>query len=279
VRGGMGSSGIALQEPIRTCYPNVGSFTQSLEELHRHKSTTSSMQLDTAPLPNYGKHTFIETIEDLQLYEQHADLLRTILKACTEPRYEDLSGRNGLHCLAEVSLDLPIPGVAFRPETNANDGNHRTPRERYLEDLLRAGVDPDNHDKRGDRPLMAFIRYLRVGEDDAVTTRILSRLCDAGADINRRDREGEAPLHIAVKLGRRAATKFLLNHEANIHARDSDGMGILRLGEANSKRAKRDESSYAQIMLCMALVANVGAVSRPTLLQEWASPQWKVVDG
>jgi hypothetical protein len=39
---------------------------------------------------------------------------------------------------------------------------------------------------------------------------------------------------------------------------------------------KRDETLYAQIMLCMSLAASFGAVSQPTILDEWGSPEWRL---
>jgi ankyrin repeat protein len=278
-RAGPGFSGILSPGTTRECTSRTKMFSKTSEYLDDHESINSFVQLDEPCLPNYRKHFSIETVEDLHSYEQHADLLRTILKACTgQPQYEDSSGRSGLHCLAEVSLDLPVPAASILSPTDGNAGNQQTPRERYLEDLLRAGVDPDNHDKRGDTPLIACIRHVRVGEDDATTTRILARLYDAGADISRRNRDGETPLHIAVKLGRRAATMFLLSRGANVHARSKIGKGVLALGLEYSKRAGTDEILYAQIMLCIALAASAGAETYPTLLQQWASPRWKIVN-
>jgi ankyrin repeat protein len=278
-RAGPGFVGIVLPGTTPEYAPRTKMFSKTSEVLDHHECMNSFVQLDEPCIPNYGKHFSIETIEDLHLYEQHADLLRTIVKACmVQPQYEDLNGSNGLHCLAEVSLDLPVPKASIFSSTDGNIGNQQTPRERYLEDLLRAGVDPDNHDKRGDTPFIAFIRHVRAGEDDATTTRILARLHDAGADINRRNRDGETPLHIAVKLGRRAATKFLLGSGANVHARTKIGKGVLALGMECGKRARTDGILYAQIMLCIVLVAGAGAVSSPTLLQQWASPQWNMVD-
>lgn len=71
-----------------------------------------------------------------------------------------------------------------------------------------------------------------------------------GVNINRRGPTGETPLHIAVRLGRTAATKFLLSKNSNVHARD----GAVTLGHKYSKLAKTDETFYAQIFLCVSLV-------------------------
>jgi ankyrin repeat protein len=219
-------------------------------------------------LPNYGIQTSIETMEDLLVYEQHADLLRTIVKSCEFPQFEDANGRNGLHCLVEAR-NLPLPSTVPGHKAASDIALSSSRREAYLKDLILTGVDADNHDHLGLTPLMAFILHIRDDEDDEATTRILSRLCDAGASINRRNREGETPLHIAVKMGRRAATKFLISRKANVHARDRKGMGIVALGMEQSKMATKDEGLYARIMLCVSLVIDAGAVSAPTTLQEW----------
>ena len=250
--------------------PKLEGHTRDPEVLHDHVSETKLKHVDEQCFPNYGGSTSIETYKDLQLYTRNANLLRVIRRAGIEPEYEDLEGRNGLHCLAEVSLDLP--GAPFSSEMNSNVAGLPTPRQRYLEELLRAGVDPNSYDNRSITPIMAFIIYLRAPEDDFTIMPILSRLLDAGANIHCRNRCGEVPLHLALKLGRRAATKFLINHKANIHARNNDGIGLLALGRQCSLGAGYDETLYARIMLCIALLIDAGAVASPTILQEWATP-------
>jgi len=240
--------------------------TQLQRRRHKTGYPTSPYQY----LHNYEKNTSIETIEDLQRYEHHADLLRTISKAGAWPWFEDSNGRNGLHCLAEVSFRLPIPGIlsnqAREKHTEADD-----PRERYLVNLLAVGVDTNSYDKGGNTPLMSFVRHAREDDNDNLTSRILCKLLDAGADVHRRNRQGETALHLAVKLGCRGATKLLLKHGANVHARTVDGMGVIALGYESCRKAKRDQALYAHVMLCMSLAIGASAVSAPTVLQEWAS--------
>lgn len=226
----------------------------------------------------YEKQKFVHNLEDLRRYEHHADLLRTIIKAGDKPWSEDSKGRNGLHCLAEVAFDLSLSDkAATLPRSQQDDKatNSDARRESYLEGLLAAGVNPNNHDKKGNTPLMAFIIHTRAGEDDDATTRILTRLCagnidSAKADIHRRNRRGETALHLAVKYGRLAATKFLLRKGANVHARNKRGSGILKVGTEACKKATQDETLYAQIMLCMSLAMSAGAVASPTIVQEWS---------
>jgi hypothetical protein len=92
---------------------------------------------------NFKKHDWVENFEDLQQYELHADLLRSIVRAGEDPQFEDADGHNGLHCLAEVRLDLPIPGKQFDRNASSSLEFSTTSRERYLEQLLHAGVDPN----------------------------------------------------------------------------------------------------------------------------------------
>lgn len=255
------------------------------DEIHRtYSMATNTMSvLDEYPSLSYVQiarrpSAPIENLADLQNYELHADLLRSILRATESLLYEDTNGRNGLHCLASVRLDLPVSTA------NLNDGSsalkspqlETTLRERYLEQLIQSGVDPNSYDFDGITPFMAFVANVRDEEDDNLTSKILGRLCRSGANINLRNREGETSLHLAVKLGRRAATKFLLARGANVHARTKDGTGILSLGHKHSDRASKDDVLYAQISLCMSLVASAGAVSAPSIFREWASEDFRI---
>jgi ankyrin repeat protein len=238
-------------------------------------------------LPRGPVSPWIENLEDLQNYELHADLLRTILRATDEPSFEDTSGRNGLHCLAAVRLDLPVSSADYdetpqpksrSPSKSRSKSPHieTTLREQYLDQLILSGVDPNSYDRQGSTPFVAFVANTREEEDDNLTSKLLDRLCRAGADINRRNRQGETPLHVAVKLGKRAATKFLIARGANVHARTGDGTGALSLGLRYSDRASQDDVLYAQISLCISLLAGAGAVSAPTILREWASEEFRI---
>lgn len=239
--------------------------------------------IEEEPARNYENHPSIVNVNDLFLYEQHVDYWRTILTAKNSPWFEDSNGRNGLHCLAEASLvtaEMPLPTMLLKQLESLKDmgdGDKTSDRGYFVKSLLNVGVDPNNYDNAGNTPFMAFIVHHHVSETDDCINRILSCLLEAGSDIHRRNRHGETALHLAVKLGRRAATKFLLASGANIHARTSSGLGVLQLGHNHSMLCMQNENLFAQIMLCMSLAVTCGAVAEPTILDEWGTPGLKIV--
>lgn len=196
-------------------------------------------------------------------------MLKTVIKAGNDPQYEDNFGRNGLHCLAEVSLTLS--GTEEIKLDNA--AQKLCPRrQRYLNQLLESGVNPNSYDCEGCTPLMSFIIHIR-DESEEQTIQLLGLLLEGGANINNRNRQGESALHIAVRLGRRNVTQFLLSRGAKVHARTSRGFGVLAHGVKYSDKASEDSLLYAQICLCIDLVGRAGAIAAPTILDEWASPE------
>jgi hypothetical protein len=227
---------------------------------------------DAQPAQNYENHPNIENIDDLVQYEQHVDHWRTILTGKQLPWFEDSSGRNGLHCLAEASLvtpDKPLPHRLLAQLQSWGDPIHD--RAGLVNVLLATGVNPNNYDKEGNTPLMSFITHDRAPESDQISTQIMNSLLKFGGNIYRRNRLGETALHLAVKLGRRAATEVLLAAGANVHARTQSGLGVLELGYMHAKTNKQNGELFAQIMLCLTLSASFGAVAKPTPLDEWSS--------
>ncbi|KUJ08959.1 ankyrin [Mollisia scopiformis] len=221
---------------------------------------------------NYENHPLIDTIDDLVHYEEHVDCWRTIISGLESPWFEDLNGRNGLHCIAEavlVSAQKPLP-ERLMAKLNSK-GLAQCDRTSIVNALLIAGVDSNNYDKRGNTPLMAFIIHSSQAQSGEQLAHALQTLLKAGSDHSRRNRQGETALHLSVKLGCRAATEVLLAAGANIHARTQDDVGILELGQKHARKHKQDGELYAQIMLCITLSASFGAVAAPTILDEWGS--------
>jgi hypothetical protein len=234
---------------------------------------------------------------DEALILKHARLLETARLAFTSPSIEDSEGRNGLHCLAEASLGLSISDNTVQPTTSQRkrkrDRDHLqivhtfsaplTLRYELVQDMLLAGVDVNTYDCHSNTVLMAFVIHLCDGEDDKVLAKLLHFLIQRGANVHQRNRHGETALHIAVRLGRKIATRVLLENGSNVHARTIEGKGVLAVGEAHYLRARDNQQLYASIMACMALAIQFGAVAAPTLVQEWSTPcvanQSDVLDG
>lgn len=211
----------------------------------------------------------------------HARLLEVARSAFATPCIEDQEGHNGLQCLAEASLTLSIDNsqVLVKGSTNKRKADQPEPervssrldlRYELVERLISAGVSLNNHDHSGNTVLMSFVRYLKDGEDDRTLAKIFRHLVQRGACIHWRNRQGETALHIAVKLGRKVATRVLLESGSNVHARDSDGLGVLGVGEKHYLQARNDPALYASIMACMAQCIQYGASADPKLVHEWS---------
>ncbi|KAF4629351.1 hypothetical protein G7Y89_g8796 [Cudoniella acicularis] len=240
-----------------------------------------------APLP-----TRITGAKGGLLFE-HARLLETATIAMDEPTIEDSGGRNGLQCVAEVSLvialkdpcsannprkrrardSLSIPNVAAAHK----DSQPKPMQFRYelVWNLINVGVDLNNYDRHGNTVLMAFIIHIFDGEDDKNLTKIFQALIQSGANVHWRNRQGETALHIAVRLGRKVATKILLESDANVHARTAEGKGVMAVGETHYFKAREDPKLYTSIKACMALCRDYGAVAAPTMVDEWLKSQQK----
>jgi hypothetical protein len=226
---------------------------------------------------------FSESADPNFLIFKHARLLETARLAIDVPDIEDTQGRNGLQCLAEASLSLgddeeisPANNKRKRDQSDPDPAKTRLAfRYELVQKMIEVGVDVNNYDKKGNTVLMAFITHLQDGEDDKTLTRLLNYIIQNDANIHWRNRDGESALHIAVRLGRKVATRVLLTNGANVHARNTDAKGILAVGEAHYLRAKKDPPLYASIMACMALCIQYGAVARPTLVQEWSIKERK----
>lgn len=217
------------------------------------------------PLPQGGNN---EIKSSNCLMTKHARLLETARLALQTPRIRDVEGRNGLHCLAETSLASSLSDSLFSPGARKRHQRLKT-RLEIIQQLVAVGVEVNDYDGQGSTVLMAFIKHLDDGEDDKMLAMILEQLIRSGANVHWRNRKGETALHVAVRLGRKIATRVLLDNGANVHARNSEEEGVLALGERHYLKARDNPQLYASIMACMALTIRYGAVAKPTFVQEW----------
>lgn len=262
-----------------------GSLSPQVEDLVRHSSPS-----------NEG--TFLA---------YHARLVQVTQSSYNEPLVEDSEGRNGLHCLAEAIINQqtmdrhvqrsnlfptnrpslkrkldskdsspPSPGTSSTTSTTPTGESILVSRLRHLTGLLHSQVDVNHYDKAGYTPLMAFIAHIPDDQDDKSKTllTILETLLRSGAKLEARNRRGETALLVAARLGRKVALTTLLEHGANVFARDVDGRGVLEIVDevCRGAKAKEDVSLYARMEACRVLLTgrrDWGVVLKPGVAREW----------
>ncbi|KAL2265768.1 hypothetical protein VTJ83DRAFT_6868 [Remersonia thermophila] len=199
--------------------------------------------------------------------------------------------------------------AATSPDT---EGAALPTRLRHLQMLL-LSVAVDHYDLRGRTPLMAFVEELSDDQDDRERTlrTIFETLLRAaprprgqgcGADgstrngpgggdndargpsaMEARNPRGETALLVAARLGRKVALATLLEHGANVHARDAAGRGLLEVldDEVRSARAAEDVGLYARLEACRALLTGrrewgVEYVGRVVRGETGVGREWRV---
>ena len=81
-------------------------------------------------------------------------------------------------------------------------------------------------DEDADRPGQ---RALHLVAERGGPVPLLSLLTSAGADVNATDQNRQTPLHLSAAKGSEAACRVLIEHRANVNARDKDGNTALEL--------------------------------------------------
>ncbi|KAL9589738.1 MAG: hypothetical protein Q9203_001451 [Teloschistes exilis] len=123
-------------------------------------------------------------------------------------------------------------------------------------------LDVDRYDCNGETELMRTCRE----NDPSLSEDFYENLIAMGANVHYRHWSCATPLLLAVKNGNLKATKVLLRHHSNLHARDTSDRGILTWAKiARDRWPER----YANIIACEALIIDAGAVMSPTMFDEW----------
>jgi len=263
----------AQPRPSRDAFGLMSTFCRSYQtDLHTEVSHLSELEAHECPRVDSAVLASPAS-QSAEPSWYHAGIMKTARLAIEDPDIEDKQGRNGLHCLARALLPMNCNQKRKRKPANKEDSSTGLSLlYELVHKLLKRGVDANHYDKNGDTVLIAFVKYRHDGEDDKTLARLFRYLITnphSMAIITRRNRQGETALHIAVRLGRKIATRVLLENGANVHARTNDGKGVMAMGEVSYFRARSDPTLYASIMACMALVVKYGAVATPTLVREW----------
>ncbi|KAL8812144.1 MAG: hypothetical protein Q9200_001261 [Gallowayella weberi] len=210
-----------------------------------------------------GMRRGLQTIAPLLLRASAVNSLRS---------YKDYRDRLGNSCL-HIAI---IEGHTY------SDSFHMKEHVKLVEDLLGAGHSPDHRDVFGATPLMYALLHAVEGpcyrtlcREKMCYDHIIEELLNYGANVNARNHFGETPLHLSVALGIISATQILLRRGANVHARESEGRGVLAVGRRAQHDAIKltDEGGHARITACIALAVDAGAIASPNPFQEW--DMWK----
>ncbi|KAK6212672.1 hypothetical protein LQW54_005094 [Pestalotiopsis sp. IQ-011] len=223
-----------------------------------------------------------------QKITEHTQLLKIITGVnATEDGFsrEDSQGRNALHCLSEVILDIAsidTKTANTKPRKRKMDDQNEpvlqtcplSHRLQYLETVLQANVDVNHYNASGDTVLMSFISHIIDGQDDKDLEQLIDRLLIAGANIEARNRNGETVLQVAARLGQKFAVRVLLKHGANFHVRNCDGRSVLQTIDDHTRMSGDDDEALARLEATRGVLSgrfsNSKAVQEPTLLDQWS---------
>lgn len=166
-------------------------------------------------------------------HERRIAFSRLLLEHGADARAVDERGRTPLHLAATVG-DEPLLLLLVRAgaAVGAKDKNGTTPlhlaasygNSAAIEWLLAHGAEVNAQDNKGETPLHAAVRRVRKSA--------VEELVAGGAAVNAASRHGTTALHVAATGGPDAAevdalmtaiSAVLLEHEANVNARDLDG--------------------------------------------------------
>ena len=262
----------------RTCYSRLRYLQGEAkkQDPQRYKVLSDLLsklriQLHLKSLDKVSNRELLKSISDHAPEQSEAVLNQFVIK----PDSEDAYGRNGLHYLAVARSIVPRATTKNKRESALPHKGQARPE--YLVKLIDAGVNVNSYDKAGNTPLHAFLCSDHLSAEgykhDETVAFYLTRLVKAGALVDHRNRDGESPLHVAIKLGNIPATQALISLGANIHARQKDGKGVVRLGlevaQSIKNSRKKQKSLHLRIMACVDKARSHGAVEYPISLQEW----------
>ena len=164
----------------------------------------------------------------------------------------DFSTLTALHYAAGWgSLPLARHILERDGQVNVREGGNRTPlflaagfnRPEMLEYLLQQGAELEAMNFAGSRPI-----HLAAGYNEDIE--VLAKLIAAGADVNQANDWGSTPLHWAAGSMALPQTQLLLEHGAQLAARDKAGRTALTIAQEHSvpaeSEAKKAEIAFLQ---------------------------------
>ncbi|KAH7165941.1 hypothetical protein EDB81DRAFT_918127 [Dactylonectria macrodidyma] len=214
-------------------------------------------------------------------------LMRLVRNAKIDPRIEYDHGRNSLHCLAagfpqtHSRADIEDSELVSGPQSHLRQQRTQANEEcmnlclGLLVDLISAGVDVGAYNSAGNTVLMEFVLHLPDELDHEHVHEqipaVLVTLIEHGANIHARNRDGNTALHLAVRYGHKLAMRTLVEHGAVVHARNGQGQSPLQLLASQIGRSHLDAKAYSSLEACYAWLSSdaVGATLAPSAQDEW----------
>jgi hypothetical protein len=146
-------------------------------------------------------------------------------------------------------------------------------RHSLLKMFLSQGVDVNAYNAFGNTVLMEFIIRFHYENHVEQPLSFLETLLQHGANVNARNRDGETALHLAAKHGRKAAMELLINNRANIHARNRKGQSALQILADQISELEREDIDCQSLDACFEWLSSepIGCVLKPSVLDECSS--------
>lgn len=124
-------------------------------------------------------------------------------------------------CLLSMGANTQLgnKGSALHAAVRTFDSSKKTATPAIVRLLLKSGVDVNVTTSVRETPLL----YGRWNDDKPYSIATLKVLLESGADVNAQDKDGETTLMCCASSGALEAVKLLVNHGANILAKDVKG--------------------------------------------------------
>ena len=277
-------------------FPNEDAFIRHHELLLRIVTASDSNPTVEDPEGRNGLHCLAEAIIDKKIMDEHRNALSTgrpvkrgklaVARGAARTGGTAAAGpstSSSSSITAAAAAAAAASAAAAATSDTSDDGTPATPhlatRLRLVQGLLAppSVVDVNHYDARGDTALMAFVTHLPDDQEDKAKNlaTILEALIAAGARVEGRNRRGETALLAAARLGRKIALAVLLEHGANVRARDAGGRGVLDLLDGQCRAATADVTLYGRLEACRVLLTGkrqeqLGVQLRPTVVDEWS---------
>jgi ankyrin repeat protein len=175
---------------------------------------------------------------------RHLEVVQVLLE-----HHVDVDSSNKALHWASVYGHVAIARVllASGADANAKTGNSQTPLHRAKNDgvaraLLEYGADPNARDNEDRTPLHVAMEW-----NAAKTARVL--VDEKGVDASARNFKNQTPLHVASEAGYLDGVRLLLQHNADIHARDDKGRTPFQAASKSAIVSFKERQDIMQLLL------------------------------